>query len=37
VIVTPGIHNKVFVAGTTMLPRRVVRAVAGAVMRGRGR
>lgn len=37
VIVTPGIHNKAFVTAATVLPRRVLRAAAGAVMRNRGR
>lgn len=37
VVVTPGAHNKVFAAAATMLPRRVLRLAAGAVMRRRGR
>jgi uncharacterized protein len=37
VIVVPGAHNKVLVAGSSVLPNGVKRRVAGAVMRRRGR
>lgn len=37
VIVVPGAHNKVLVAGSSILPNGIKRRVAGAVMRGRGR
>ena len=37
VIVVPGAHNKVLVAGSSVLPNGIKRRVAGAVMRGRGR
>ena len=37
VIVTPGVHNKVAVAGMTVLPRSILRRVAAVVMGKRGR
>lgn len=37
VIVVPGAHNKVLVAGSSVLPNGIKRRVAGAVMRSRGR
>ena len=37
VIVTPGMHNKAFVAATSVLPRAWWRRIAGAVMSRRGR
>jgi short-subunit dehydrogenase len=37
VIVTPGVHNKIAVAGMSVVPRSMLRRVAGAVMRSRGR
>lgn len=37
VIVIPGMHNKAFVAGTSMLPSTVRRRLAGFTMRARGR
>lgn len=37
VIVTPGVHNKAFVAAASVTPRGVLRRVAGAVMGSRGR
>lgn len=37
VVVTPGVHNKAFVATASVTPRRVLRLAAGAVMGRRGR
>ena len=37
VVVIPGVHNKVFVAGTSALPSSVRRRLAGFTMRARGR
>jgi short-subunit dehydrogenase len=37
VIVTPGVHNKAFVAAASVTPRGVMRRVAGVVMGRRGR
>lgn len=37
VIVVPGIHNKVLVTGSSMLPNGIKRRLAGAVMKRRGR
>ncbi len=37
VIVVPGVHNKLLVTASSMLPNGIKRRVAGAVMRSRGR
>src|SRR4051794_17633250 len=37
VLVVPGVHNKVLVAGSSIMPHGIKRRLAGAVMRRRGR